>query len=100
MVIDASRSLSSLIVAGEWRARAKAAAAVLEALGSSVSIEEKRGATILRGAACPLAAAVQGNPGTCEAVRAMLAQVSGADVEEQCDRSARPRCCFSLAASA
>jgi len=86
--------------AGEWRARAKAAAAVLEALGATVDIEEKRNAFVLRGASCPLAAAVSRNATTCEAVRAMLAQVSGAEVEETCDRSARPRCCFSLAASA
>jgi DeoR family suf operon transcriptional repressor len=86
--------------AGVGGGRAKAAAAVLEALGGTVEIEEKRSAVVLRGAACPLAAAVQRNPGTCEAVRAMLAQVSGAEVVEECDRTARPRCCFSLAASA
>lgn len=85
---------------GDLHTRARAAAAVLEALGGAVNVEERRGSAVLRGTACPLAEAVARNPDTCEAVKALIAEVSGARVAESCDRSGRPRCCFQLAASA
>jgi len=84
---------------GDLQARARAAAAVLTALGGEVSVESRRGSSTLRGAACPLASAVGRNPHTCHAVETLVAEISGADVTECCDRSDRPRCCFELRAA-
>jgi predicted ArsR family transcriptional regulator len=81
---------------GDLQARARAAAAVLTALGGAVHVEQGRGSAILRGAACPLATAVNRSPQTCAAVESLVAEISGADVTECCDRTERPRCCFEL----
>ena len=82
--------------AGDLHARARAAAAVLTALGGAVAVEEKRGIAMLRGAACPLATAVSRSPQVCRAVESLVSEISGAKVSECCDRTGRPRCCFEL----
>ena len=81
---------------GDLPARAHAAAAVLTALGGSVSVEEKRGSAMIRGVACPLATAVSRNPQVCHAVETLVGEVAGAVATECCDRTGRPRCCFDL----
>lgn len=81
---------------GDLPARARAAAAMLTALGGSVQVEERRGSLTLRGVACPLSTAVQRSPQTCAAVESLVAEISGAKVTECCDRTDRPRCCFEL----
>jgi DeoR family suf operon transcriptional repressor len=84
---------------GDLHARARAAAAVLTALGGAVHVEEKRGSATLRGSACPLATAVTRSPRVCGAIESLVGEISGAKVTECCDRSERPRCCFELRAS-
>lgn len=81
---------------GDLRARARAAAAVLTALGGDVTVEERRGTITLRGAACPLATAVARNPQTCHAVETLVGEIAGANARECCDHAERPRCCFEL----
>lgn len=81
---------------GDLMARARAAAAVLTALGGEVAVERRQGAVFLRGAACPLASAVARNPHVCHAVESLVGEISGATARECCDRRDRPRCCFSL----
>ena len=83
--------------AGDIHTRAKAAAAVLTALGGEVVVEEKRGGAMLRGSACPLATASSRSPHVCRAVESLVAEISGAQVHECCERSERPRCCFEIA---
>ena len=83
---------------GDLVVRARAAAAVLTALGGDVEVEAKRGggSATLRGVACPLASAVSRNPQVCHAVETLVSEVSGAQAVECCDRTGRPRCCFEL----
>ena len=81
---------------GTLRSRAEVAATVLTELGGVVDIEEKNGSLTLRGFSCPLADAVRTNSSTCQAVESLVAEVVGAPVQERCDRSARPRCCFEI----
>jgi predicted ArsR family transcriptional regulator len=81
---------------GDFAARVEAAADVLTALGGSVHVEQKRGALIVRGAACPLASAVSRNPRVCHAVETLVSEISGEKATECCDRSGRPRCCFEI----
>jgi predicted ArsR family transcriptional regulator len=81
---------------GDLQARARAAAAVLTALGGDVTVEDRRGGATIRGTACPLASAVSRNPHVCHAVETLVGEVAGAKASECCDRSARPRCCFEL----
>jgi predicted ArsR family transcriptional regulator len=81
---------------GDLKARARAAAAVLEALGGDVEVEDKRGGAVLRGRACPLATATSRSPHVCHAVESLVAEISGARVTECCERTERPRCCFEI----
>ena len=85
--------------AGDLAARARAAAAVLTALGGDVTVEKRGGAVTIRGAACPLASAVSRNPHVCHAVESLVGEISGARATECCDRAERPRCCFELDAA-
>ena len=84
---------------GDLHERARAAADVLTALGGVVSVEEKRSAATIRGAACPLASAVSRNHNICHAVETLVGEVAGAKATEMCDRTGRPKCCFELRAS-
>lgn len=81
---------------GDLRARARAAAAVLNALGGAVEVEDHRGSATLRGTACPLASAVARNPQVCRAVESLVSEITGEKARECCDRTDRPRCCFEL----
>ena len=81
---------------GDLQARARAAAAVLTALGGAVQVEERRGSATIRGAACPLATAVSRTPQICHAVETLVGEIAGAKATERCDRSDRPHCCFEL----
>ena len=82
--------------AGDLQMRARAAAAVLTALGGDVKVEEHRGSATLRGVACPLAMAVSRNPHVCHAIETLVGEVAGAEATECCDRTGKPRCCFEL----
>lgn len=81
---------------GDLQARARAAAAVLTALGGDVEVEARRGSATLRGTACPLAGAVARNAQVCHAVETLVGEISGTRASECCDRRERPRCCFEL----
>jgi predicted ArsR family transcriptional regulator len=79
--------------------RAELASRVLNELGGLTSVE--RGPTgktlVVRGCGCPLSAAVNQREEVCTAVTTMLAEITGAEVRESCDRSGeRPCCCFEL----
>ena len=82
---------------GDLNARARAAAAVLTALGGAVEVEQGRGFAVIRGAGCPLSIAVGRNPQTCHAVETLVGEIAGARATECCDRSSgSPRCRFEL----
>jgi predicted ArsR family transcriptional regulator len=52
---------------------------------------------MIRGVACPLAALTGKHPAVCLAIESLLAEVIGVDVQECCDRTGRPKCCFRVA---
>jgi predicted ArsR family transcriptional regulator len=82
---------------GTLDARVRAAAALLASLGSELDVERTPDGYLLRGFACPLAAAVRGQPSACHAVEELVGAVVGnVTVEEHCDRSSRPRCRFAV----
>ena len=81
---------------GDLAMRARAAAAVLTALGGAVEVEQRRGVVTLRGSACPLSTAVRRNPVVCAAVESLVGEIAGATATECCNRDDRPHCCFEL----
>jgi predicted ArsR family transcriptional regulator len=82
---------------GDRRTRAEAASALLNELGGVTEVEQRSDALYVRGYSCPLALLVRENPGVCQAIEALLAQLLGVPVREQCDRGGeRMRCCFEV----
>jgi predicted ArsR family transcriptional regulator len=84
---------------GSLETRARAAAALLSSLGSELDVERTPNGYLLRGYACPLAAAVRGQPTACHAVEELVATVVGSPVRECCDRTVGTRCRFEILAN-
>ena len=82
---------------GELPRRVEAASRLLEELGSLNEIDQLDGGVVIRGYGCLLSAAGPGRPEVCRARESLLAELLETAVEECCDRSERPRCCFEIA---
>ncbi len=76
--------------------RAEACAALIAALGGSATVEQARGQLTLRGAGCPLSAAVRADPSTCTMVESLLEQHAGVKARQHCDHGDHPSCRFTL----
>jgi predicted ArsR family transcriptional regulator len=83
---------------GELRDRVDQAIAVLGELGGLAEAEEREDGFLIRGASCPLAAAVPGHPEICHLAESLLTDLIGAPVTECCQRGDHPRCCFAAPA--
>jgi predicted ArsR family transcriptional regulator len=100
---DVGRRLAAQLgreVTSNLHARVHAAAALLAALGGEAYVEKGEDTLQLRGYGCPLSAAVTARAEVCRAVEALLSEVIGAPVREQCDRGSRPQCCFHVETAA
>ncbi|HYY95013.1 MAG TPA: ArsR family transcriptional regulator [Pyrinomonadaceae bacterium] len=76
--------------------RAQRAVEALAALGGAARVEREGGRLYIRGASCPLAAAVAEHPEVCRLAEAFVAELVGARVREHCERGDSPKCCFEL----
>jgi predicted ArsR family transcriptional regulator len=82
--------------ADNLEARLQNALEVLKAIGGSPSIEREGNRLLIRSSGCPLSAAVVEHPEVCELAEALVAEIVGMPVREQCERGASPKCCFEL----
>lgn len=82
--------------AADHPARVEAAAEVLRSLGGLVEVDRSGALPVLRGFGCPLSVAVERRPEACRAVRALLSEVTAAEVRLCCEYGDRPRCCFEV----
>lgn len=78
------------------RMRIDAAYGVLGEFGGVAEIQEADGAVFIRGYSCPLAALVSDHPQVCQLAEALLSELVGVQVREQCEKGERPRCCFEI----
>jgi predicted ArsR family transcriptional regulator len=103
-VDDAVREVGHRVAAGqtvpigELRHRVDQALAVLGELGGLAEAEEQEDGFIIRGASCPLAAALPGHPEICHLAETLLSDLIGVPVAECCQRGDNPRCCFAVPA--
>ena len=81
---------------GTLRERVVAASAALHELGGPNEVEGQGSTFRIRGSGCPLAEAVQREPAVCRAMEGLLTELPDADVQERCDRTGRPQCCFEI----
>jgi predicted ArsR family transcriptional regulator len=87
---------------GTRRQRLEAAAGALNKLGGLAEVEpDADGRLHLRGYSCPIGALVHEHPAACHLAEALVAETSGLQVREKCqrDEGEPPRCCFEVAAS-
>jgi predicted ArsR family transcriptional regulator len=103
-VDDAVREVGHRVAAGqtvpigELRDRVDQALAVLAELGGLAEAEEREDGFLIRGASCPLAAALPGHPEVCHLAETLLSDLVGVPVAECCQRGDQPRCCFAVSA--
>ena len=83
---------------GPLRARVNAASALLNQLGGLTDVEERGADLVIQSHGCPLAATAVDHPETCSAMESLVSEFVGSRVTQRCDRTARPRCCFQIAA--
>jgi predicted ArsR family transcriptional regulator len=81
---------------GDLDRRLEKALAALEAIGGAARIEKDGGKCVIRSEACPLAAAVTEHPEVCRLAETLLSEITGAEVQEHCDREGTPRCRFEV----
>jgi predicted ArsR family transcriptional regulator len=82
--------------AGDGRARAAAAVGVLNELGGLAELEEEEESLLIRGYSCPLSTVALRRPEICQMAEALLTEVVGGSVQEECERDGVPRCRFRL----
>ena len=80
--------------------RVRAGASLLGQLGADADLVRTGLGYEIRGHGCVLSEAVTACPATCKAIEALLSEVTGADVEERCDRVGSPNCRFRVRAPA
>ena len=103
-VDDALRDVGHRVAAaqaapvGELRDRVDQALAVLADLGGLAEADEREDGLVIRGASCPLAAALPGHPEVCLLAETLLSDLIGVPVAECCERGDQPRCCFAVPA--
>lgn len=80
--------------------RVRKAAAVLDEMGGMAEVRVSGGTATISGTGCPLSALVREHPEACRLAQALISEVTGRPVREECDRGTRPSCRFSISRDA
>lgn len=94
---DAGRRIAAQLgdrAQGSDLERVRAAAAVLTELGGAVEVEQSADTLAIKGSGCPLSAAISRRPELCQAVEALVSEISGIPLLQCCQHGERPSCCF------
>ena len=81
---------------GDLESRAGRALKALEAIGGSARLEKEGKQLFIRSGSCPIATAVAEHPEVCRLAEALLTEIIGTQIQEQCDREGPPRCRFEI----
>jgi hypothetical protein len=68
----------------------------MEYLGGLPRTEERDGVVYLSSDSYPLSGLVSHHPHVCDLAEALLSQVMGAPVQQECPRGEPPRCAFRM----
>lgn len=95
---DAGRQLGREFTPGRdgFERRVRKAAEVLDEIGGMAEVRIFDGAATISGTGCPLSALVREHPRACHLARALISEITGRPVREECDRGTRPSCSFSI----
>jgi predicted ArsR family transcriptional regulator len=78
------------------KARAARTLKIVEDLGGLAAVEEREGRVYVRGFGCPLSQIVAAHPKLCVVAQVLIGELLGREVQEECQRGDRPKCCFSI----
>jgi predicted ArsR family transcriptional regulator len=83
---------------GDLAKRVGAASILLNQLGGLSSVEELQAGKhyAIQSRGCPVGVAVRNRPEVCEAMEALVSELTGGRVRSCCDRGERPSCCFEV----
>lgn len=83
---------------GDLSQRVKAGSDLLNQLGGLSSVEEVEPGEryLIQSRGCPVGVAVKQRPEVCEAIVALLSELTGTSVRSCCVRAGRPSCCFEV----
>jgi predicted ArsR family transcriptional regulator len=81
------------------QARLAQALAFFSELGGLPEVTRRDGGTVLTSSSCPLAGVVADHPEVCLLAEALLSELLGAPVHQECPQGAPPRCAFQLPAA-
>jgi predicted ArsR family transcriptional regulator len=91
------RVASEVAAPSDTKGRVVVAAAALRRLGADIDVQRiEGGGWRLQGYGCPLSGVTPNHPEVCALAQALIEQITGRPVTECCDRSAHPRCAFSV----
>jgi DeoR family suf operon transcriptional repressor len=76
------------------RSRAESCTALLRSFGGSAELEEESAQFLIRSECCPLSSVVTEQPIVCKLLEGLAREITGRDVQEQCDRAHQPHCLF------
>ena len=76
--------------------RAKRGLEALKTLGGTARIKKTNGSFVIKSENCPLSNVVAEHPEACRIAETFLADVTGADVRENCEKTKSPRCRFEI----
>lgn len=74
--------------------RAQKTLQILEDLGGLADLEDRDGRLYVRGCGCPFSQVVAEHPKLCLMAQVLVGELLGCEVQEQCDRGERSKCCF------
>lgn len=83
---------------GTLAERVQAASSLLNQLGGLSAVEEVDSGQsyLIQSRGCPVGTAVKTRPEVCEAIVALVAELTGAEVRSCCKREGQPSCCFEV----
>lgn len=84
------------LMAGTVEERMPAVVEAMANMGGLAEIDTSDHAIVIKGYDCPISGAVERHPDACRVLQSMLSTVLDTPVEEHCDRSDPPRCCFAV----
>jgi predicted ArsR family transcriptional regulator len=74
--------------------RAKKTLKIIEDFGGLAEFERRGSRAFVVGFGCPFSEIVNSHPNLCVVVQALVGELLGQAVQEQCQRGERPKCCF------
>jgi predicted ArsR family transcriptional regulator len=80
--------------------RAKKTLKILEDLGGLAAVEERDGQIYVQGFGCPFSQVVNAHPELCVMAQMLFSQLLGVELQEECQRGDKPKCCFRITRAA